>query len=382
MFGKAKAERRGFALPMAVFALALLTASIVAAFSSTSAEIVANNAIRAQDRAFQMAEAGLQQFLLRRYEPNWCKNCVLDPAVADSEWTRVNLIGGYADVVATRVRPKLAENAPALFFIKSTGTDTMAKLSGRGYQVFASRTVGLYASFGTATIDPLGAWTSLNGITSTIAARPAVGGDRCGVQPAVGGVVVPSDGQWSRFLGNDPTGSPNIDQTLSLDSLKARVGIDWDAIVNAEAIPPDVTVPPASNWPASAQFTDTSFWPVIRVKGDYSLQSSGRGLIIADANFSFPPGFKWDGIVLVGGRVSAGQLLSASFDTIAGAVVSGLNRTLPGAVNPAAGTTSDNDGVVNLTTFAYNSCKAARAAQRLKMYFAWSNTWLDNVAIW
>src|SRR5687768_16215424 len=104
MSDKPKRTRSGFALPMAIFALALITASIVAAFSSTSAETAANNAMRAQERAYQLAEAGLQQFLLRRNEGGFCLNCALDPAVADSEWTRVNLVGGYANVVATRLR--------------------------------------------------------------------------------------------------------------------------------------------------------------------------------------------------------------------------------------------------------------------------------------
>jgi hypothetical protein len=366
---------------MAIFALALITASIVAAFSSTSAEIVANNAIRAQDRAYQMAEAGLQQFLLRRYEPNWCRNCVVDPAAADSEWTRVNLIGGYADVVATRLRPKLAENAPPLFFIRSTGTDTMAKLSGRGYAVFATRTVGLYASFGTATISPLGAWTSLNGISST-AVRPASGTDMCGATTSIAGMVVPKLGEWNRAGGNNPTGTPGVDSSLTFDSLKARAGIDWNSIINAEAIPPDITIPPGT-FPTGPQWNDTSYWPVIRVKTSYQVPRTGRGIIIADSILYFPPGIEWDGILLVGGQFFAGTNDNTNqSDTLRGALVSGLNRTLPGAVAPPAGNQADNDYILPPFTLAYNSCRAARAAQRLKLYFAWSNTWLDNVAIW
>jgi hypothetical protein len=65
-------------------------------------------------------------------------------------------------------------------------------------------------------------------------------------------------------------------------------------------------------------------------------------------------------------------------------MISGLNRTLPGAANPAADNFADND-VVNTLNFVlvqYHSCKAGRAAERLKAYFAWPNTWLDNVAVW
>ena len=58
--------RRGFALPLAILALALITAAVAASSAATRAEIVANQAVRAQDRAYQMAEAGLQLFMARR----------------------------------------------------------------------------------------------------------------------------------------------------------------------------------------------------------------------------------------------------------------------------------------------------------------------------
>jgi Tfp pilus assembly protein PilX len=375
-----KRPRAGFALPMTILALALMTAAIVAAFSSTSAETVANNAMRAQDRAYQMAEAGLQQFLLRRNEAGFCLNCVADPAAADSEWTRVNLTGGYANVVATRVRPKLAENSPALFFIRSTGTDTVARLSGAA-TTYATRTVGVYASYGTASIKALAAWTSLNGITSTTNRTPGLGTDACAATSAVAGVTVPKGGQWNRTSGPLPSGSPAVDSTLLLDSLKLRAGIDWNAIKNSDAIPADVTIP-TNSFPSGFAFSDTSYWPVIRIKTPYQIPRTGRGLIIADSIVYFPPDVEWQGIVLVGGQFYAGEENNNGNDTIHGAVISGLNRTLPGMVNPPNGTTNDNDWILEPFVVAYNSCKAARAAQRLKQYFTWSNTWLDNVAVW
>src|SRR5690242_18004922 len=97
--------RRGFALPLAILALALMTATIVAAYSATSADTIANNAMRSQERALQLAQTGLQQWYVRRSEAGFCTNsvtsgvyaatCASDPSVADSEWTRVTLPGGY-----------------------------------------------------------------------------------------------------------------------------------------------------------------------------------------------------------------------------------------------------------------------------------------------
>src|SRR5436190_13066993 len=151
-------KRRGFALPMAILALALITASIVAGFSATSAETAANNSLRAENRAYQLAEVGLQTFMQRRSEAGWCTNCVTDPAVADSEWSTVSLQGGYARVVALRLRPKLSDGSPALFYVIATGTDTMARLSGAGSSLYATRSVATYASFNTPGVKALGAW--------------------------------------------------------------------------------------------------------------------------------------------------------------------------------------------------------------------------------
>jgi hypothetical protein len=380
---------------MAILTLALITAAIVAAYSSTSAEVVANNATRAQGHAFQLAEAAIQQFMLRRGDTGFCTNCVANPAVADSEWTRVNFTNGYATVVAMRVRPRLADGVPALFFIRSTGVDTTVKLGGSGNTVYATRTVGQYASFGTSTIKALAAWTSLNGITNNVGffssgLRPATGTDECGLTANVAGFTVPKYGSANyrpdavtSALDLHPLGSPRIDSTRVLDSLKKYVGIDWDAIQNYNAVPADITLTPPSTigWPSSAQFADTSYWPVIRFKGNTSLPSDGKGILIVDGRLTLSSSYGWEGIVLVGGDIIFSSL---STDTVRGVLVSGLNKTLPTATNPAPDYSADNDFIADLASkhVQYNSCKAARAAERLKVYFAWPNTWLDNVAIW
>jgi hypothetical protein len=372
--------RPGAALPLSILSLALMTAAMVAAFSATTAETVSNNAMRAQDRAYHLAETGLQQFVLRRGEPGFCTNCVTNPAVVDSEWTRLTLPGGYATVVATRVRPKLADGSPALFFLRSTGVDTTVRLGGAGFTVYATRTIGQYASFATQGIKTIAAWTSFNGITNNAAGVqiPINGTDECGQSAHVAGAVVPAGGQY-RGTGPNPFSMLGIgvDSTMSIDSLKKRVGIDWNAIVKYDVIPADFTIPPSGSWPAAWRFADTAFWPIIRVKSNFTVPGDGRGLIIADSNLSFTSNNVWDGIVLVGGT-----LVSSGNDTTSGVVISGLNRTLPGAVNPPNGTSIDNDLLSNTKRFRYNSCRAKRAAERLQMYFVWSNTWSDNVAIW
>lgn len=367
-------DRRGFALPFALLTLALITAAVVAAFSATSAETYANNAMRAQDRAYQLAEAGLQQFMLRRAEAGFCSNCVANPAVADSEWTRVSLTRGYANVVVVRLRRDKSDGTPALFLLRSTGVDTSVKLSGAGNAVYAQRTLGLYGTWGTAPMQVLGAFTSLNGLTNTASIPgggvPFEGDDACGSLPDVAGATAPSGGGYGGS-GERPTGSPPLDTNTTLDSLKKRVGIDWEGIINRDAIPADFTVP-SGPWPTSGQM---SSWPVIRVRGvgTYTIPGSGRGLLIVDSNLVISGNRTWDGVVLVGGSLTANGT-----GDVSGAIVTGLNK-LRGAVDAG---TLDNDLVSNRVQFLYNSCRVESAAHKVDRYFALTNTWMDNLAIW
>ncbi|HYC52376.1 MAG TPA: hypothetical protein VEB19_14790 [Gemmatimonadaceae bacterium] len=360
--------RHGFALPLAVLVLALITAAVIAGYSTTSAEVVSNSSMRAQQRAYQLAEVGLQQFLLRRNEYGFCSHCVPDPAVADSEWTRVSLSGGYADVVAIRIRGRFPDGTPALFLVRSRGTDTAVRLSGAGATTGATRTVAQYATFGTSSVKPLGAWTSLNGFQNAIQGSrvPVVGADGCNPFNIRPGLVVPSGGNYQ---GNatPPTGAPPVDSSMSRDSLKKRVGIDWEAIVNENAIPADVTIPPGY-WPS---FADPNYWPVIRLKRSYSVPGNGRGLIIADSHVVFQDPDTWNGIILVGG-----SLFMTGSGSLNEVVVSGLNHLLGTGASPY------RDYAEEFKRIQFSSCNALTAAARLKTYYVWTNTWLDNVVSW
>ena len=173
-------NRKGFAMPMAIFVIAVLTAALAAGFSGTATEITTNNAVRGQNRAYQLAEAGLEAFMVRRGESGWCTNCA-NPVTADSEWTRVSLIGGYADVVAVKVRPVIGASS-ALYFIRSKGTDTSTRLNGASGSRYATRTVGIYATWNTAMVNVKAAWLSLSGLSKNGTGLIS-GIDECGEQP-------------------------------------------------------------------------------------------------------------------------------------------------------------------------------------------------------
>ena len=370
--------RRGFALPLAILALALMTATIVAAYSSTSAETVANNTMRSQERALQLAQTGLQQFYVRRSEAGFCTNCVSDPSVADSEWTRVTLPGGYADVVAMRQRQRFSSlGIAAVYFLRSTGVDTAVRLSGAGFSTYSKRTIGQYATWGTTPVRVLGGITSLNGLrnNNTGGTSRIDGTDDCNTDPDVAGAVIPKGGTYGG-TGPAPAGTPAVDSSMTLDSLRKVIGIDWNGILNNNLIPADYTIP-GSTFPSSSWFSSNpSAWPVIRIKtNNYSVPNDGRGMIIADSNIVFPSGSDWDGIVLVGGITRA-----TGTGAIDGVLVSGLNKLLPNHPNPYDFTKRDT---VNTTKrVRYSSCKVEDTADKLKIYFAMMNTFVDNVAIW
>ena len=371
-------SKRGFALPMALLVMVVLTAGIAAGFNATSAETFTNAAHRGDTRAYNIAQAGLEQFLARRNEAGFCSNCLADPAAAtaDSEWTRVSLTGGYADIKSVLVRKWTSDTLPAIFMIRSVGTDTMVRVSGASNTVYATRAVGIYAAWTTAVVDVQGAWFALSGLTKNGSSGLISGVDQCsaangGGKATVAGAVVPT-GQFSGQTGPFQ-GTPPIDQTKTFAQVKASVKLDWAGII-AGSITPDFTVPQQS-FPAASYFTSNpNAWPIIRIHtNNFALPAAGRGMIIADSNFSISGSNMWDGIVLIGGA-----LTSNGNNTTAGATLSGLNYLLGGT----PGGSSDDSDANGTKTYVYNSCNVEKASQGLRTYKAFTNTWIDAVPVW
>jgi Tfp pilus assembly protein PilX len=388
-------SRDGFALPMALIVMIVLTAGIAAGFAATSAEITSNAAHRSDNRAYNMAEAGLETFLNERKTAGFCSLanssgastggvvssgvCLADPAdpLADSEWTRVQLTGGYANVTSVNVRNFISDALPALFFIRSVGVDSSIKLSGGTSTVFSTRAVGMMAAWTKQVVQVEGAWMALSGLDKHGNSGVISGVDYCpsasgGGKPTVAGAVVPNGGL---FMGQTPafSGSPALDTTRTFAQIKASTKLDWAGIV-AGAIPADFDVPPAS-FPTAAWFTSNpNAWPVIHVHSStFTLPAPGQGMIIADNDFTISGSNMWNGIVLVGG-----SLTSNGNNTTSGATFSGLNFLLGGTPTISTDSSSAN----GTKTYVYNSCNVEKAASGLRIYKPWNNTWLDNVPVW
>jgi Tfp pilus assembly protein PilX len=380
--------KRGFALPLALLVMVVLTAGIAAGYTATSAEVLTNAAHRGDTRAFNVAQAGLETFLARRQETGFCTSsisgitgvhCIADPTAAttDSEYATIALNGGTASIVSKLVRKFITDTLPAIYFIRSKGTDNSIGISGSTSSVKGTRTVGVYATWGTANVNVQGAWFALSGLNKNGNSGRIDGTDNCsaangGGKTALAGAVIPSGGQFS---GNTSpfTGSPPIDTTQTFAQLKANAKLDWAGIISG-SIAADFEIPQVA-FPNSTWFSSNpDAWPVIRIHtNNYSLPNAGRGMIIADSNFTISGSNMWDGIVLIGGK-----LTSNGNNTTSGATFAGLNYLLGG--NPGA--SSDDSDANGQKTYVYNSCNVSKAAAGLRTYKQITNSWLDNLPNW
>ena len=85
--------REGFALPLAIMVLALLSIGLVAGFAMSTGEQAATSSQRAQARAYSYAQMGLEAFLTNRKEFT-ASTCVpATPYTAAQAATAVNASG-------------------------------------------------------------------------------------------------------------------------------------------------------------------------------------------------------------------------------------------------------------------------------------------------
>lgn len=391
-------QRKGFALPMAILVIAFLTVTIAVAYSATTAERLTNDSQRTESKAYMIAQAGLENFMVRRNEPGFCANCGLPPAVK-YESTTVKLKTGYAQVVAQRLRAGDLTK-PAIYLLRSRGVDTSSygitgasKTSTKGQRQFAERTVAQIVYWNVNQVNVLSGWTATNGLNkqgssgtiSGVDNNSGLGAGCPAHHPDVAGIAIPS-GDYSVNGNFTPQGNPPVQYLGTQDQTNAAVKIDWSGIIIGNRIQPDFTFPSASaataGWPNSAM--TGSNYPVIRVNGDFTMPSSGgQGTLIVMGNLTISGNNMWHGILLVGG-----QLTSNGNGTMLGATMSGLNTIFTAAQRDSAQliagpnatiTTNPPNALANGTkTYQYDSCEVSKAAGGLASYSVYPNAWMDN----
>lgn len=404
-------RRDGFALPLAIMVLALLSIGLVAGFAMSTSEQAATSSQRAQARAYSYAQMGLEAFLTQRKEfrsgctpstpytaaqasacafcPDcWLKNAAprnvsvnanLDTLPTRAESVVVAFNSGTAVVRAVPVWVSVVTGR-GTYFVTSTGTDTQNGIAtGSGTMRTASRSVGVYVTWSKSTMNVMGALVSFSGIVK--AGTGAISGvDQCGADTNVAGINVPLEEQV-RINGSSftPSGNPPYDtlKTFSQDSAQSR--LDWLGISSGSSMPADINITSSTgSFPSTGSFaSDTNYWPIIHVynrsatwTGSWTLPNQGRGILIVDGNLTINGSNQWDGVVLVGG-----QLTSNGNNVTSGTVMAGLNRLI--GVSAAAVDDADLNGQ---KSYMYNSCSVKKATTALARYTMVPNTWMDNVA--
>jgi Tfp pilus assembly protein PilX len=417
--------REGFALPLAIMVLALLSIVLIAGFAMSTGEQAATSSQRAQARAYSYAQMGLEAFLTNRKEftqsscvpptpytaaqaatavtstgapcafcPQcWAANAApmkttvnanLDTLPTLPESVTVSFANGRAYIQAVPVWLDVP-NGRGTYFVRSTGTDNTSGIAtGSNGMRTATRTVGVYVTWSKSTMNVLGALVSFSGVIKN--GTGAVSGvDGCSADTNVAGITVPAEesvallGGASGFM---PTGNPPYDtlQTFAQDSANSR--LDWKGIRDGTSIIADITLTTSTSFfPSTGTFSaDTNYWPVIHVKNHdtsaggwnsmWGLTNKGRGILIVDGDLDINGSNQWDGIVLVGG-----QLSSNGNNVTSGTVMAGLNRLLgedPGAVDDAS--------LNGTKSYVYNSCAVRKASSSMARYNMVPNTWMDNLA--
>jgi hypothetical protein len=348
-------NRDGFAIPMAILVVAILSVSLAASFSLIISERRGVEDQKAQVSAFVLAEQGLQTFFIKRDSLGYRS---IPPATREGP-IRIYLNGGYADVELDMVRPPTG-SLSGEYVVRSRGTQTRGAVGGTPSGV---RTVAQYALWMPADINVEAGWTAITGVQKNGTSGQFLGVDACHDSAAVAGVAVPVVPGFNRPQSADST--EYLGQTVN-DAARA-VEVDWAGILAGSALTPTYVVPPD----VVPSFADSTFYPTIFINqtGATSSQSlnNGRGLLIVRGDLDTGSGsnFNWKGIVLVGG-----DLTGNGNNNVSGAIISALNAKL--------GQTVPINTVNGTKTYQYNSCEVAKSLMAIGSLVPLNNTWVDN----
>ena len=359
-----QSNREGFALPMAILLIGFMTAGVLAGFARSSAEVQVTNNQAAETGAFAIAEAGLAHYMGRGQ---------ITPADTTFVYP-----GGQAQVTVTLMKAAPTPADTAVYMIRSTG-----RVNSPAGVPQATRTVAQFAFRVVGKMQVLSSWTSLSGLHKSGTSGDISGYDASGCSGVnVAGVATPT----GMLTGKDESisGDPQHDEMGTVDEMAAGIKIDWVNIAKPVApaiIPDEVVCMPGTygydvdytnctSWPSTSKFTNPNYWPTVVINGSSPLPSNGRGVLIVTGDLTFGGGDTWDGIILVGGKIT-----DNGSGNIAGAVVSGLN-ILKGET---VGESSKANGTKDYT---YDSCAVQSAANSMGKLNAISNTWADNLATW
>jgi len=327
---------RGFVLATTLLVTTLLTVMLAAAFILVSAEQRTTDNSFGSSRALALAQAGLQNYFSQN-------RGLADTSYYDS--TRIQLVLGYADVVASKVRGSGASSGSplALWVVKSSAVATSPVLSG---QAQGLRTIAQFAQLSLGLLPARASLVTLNGVA--VVANPTdvyplsgedlnpfiCAGDPGGAAADTFGVSSP--GPLYSDVGTTPPtsryGIPTLEGGyFGYSRLYDSTHVDWAGLLAGNFLP-DYTIPPGP-WPTPGN----NNYLVGYVPGDVTLPPvpggtpGMRGMLVVKGNLRVSDHAHWDGVILAGGYLSAPA--GASY-LLHGMVVTGLNRAIGQVVPP------------------------------------------------
>jgi hypothetical protein len=285
---------------------------------------------------------------------------------------RINVTGGYGDVIARVVRRPADPLANWMFIVRATG---YVIEPAQGSDPRAARTIAQFAQWQTGQMDVQAAYAAANNLSIINGTSEdtvlVYGQDYCGVASAVAGVRVPNSGGGNDVPSGDgyfgypnrwiTYGAPVKNESGDKPSVAKGTNIDWEAMTGG-GFTPDYT---------SIQAGDNTYSSQL-VTGNATLSTNwGTGLLIVTGDLTFSGVWaQWYGVILVGGRV---YFDASDYTLVMGTMVSGLNEGL--------GTPATASQIGNRDVFLYySSCAVDYTINKLSGFAPVTNGWVDNWA--
>jgi len=320
------ASYRGFVLVTTLLVMTLLTILLTAAFVMISAEFRTTGSAYETGRSLNLAQAGLQSYFALAHDLS-----------SGRDSTNYTFPGGYARVVAQRLRDSTAAVRP-LWIVYSTGVDTTRSLITAGG---VQRFVGQLAYHTRGTLPSRAAMVAANGVQ--MLAIPTSPNPITGVNLGftLSGCTIPAADDTTGLT--TPGGAYNgsggasvvngIEYLANATAVIDSTRIDWSRLLGGEFTPDYVgTFPAAGN----------STYQTHYFTADVTIPTGQRrGLLVTTGDVTLVSGSHWDGVIVAGGKLDAN--VNANY-SVHGMVITGLNisqgqSVLPNQVRRGTGRT-------------------------------------------
>ena len=344
----------GFALPLTLFLVTILTVMLASAFTRAATDHQISGSTEAAVDAFGVAQSGLQAY--------FSMDLSTRPTTGDS--VRINVPGGYAWVVPYVFQTPVDTMQDHRYVIRSSGYVINAN---QGSTPIARRTVAQFADWQQPWLDALeAAIIGINDVHVKSGSVTISGVDlnSCAATPhsTVMGMRIPA--QNDDYSSGVISGIPAVAESGTQSYVAGLINMDW-ASINVLDFDYDYN---------SVQNGDNNYTTQV-IQYDYTPGSAitGTGLLIVTGVLTLPYDFIWNGIVLVGGNVNA----TGSRFEVYGALIMGLDI---GIGETELHTDLDNLQDLYPYVVQFDACNIRAALASVTGFVPLEHTFVDNWA--